>query len=153
MIEARLFKVHPRLWFRDHTKHLVVPAFGKQLLKEGIRTIINVAPDEDTFLREFWGEIWPTTYIHQPLTEAFVEVEKIKMLARVTLSHMATHGVLIHCNKGKNRSVSIVACILSAASNGELPMPAIIDRIRKFRPEALDNPAFEKFVREFKWTT
>merc|ERR1711998_124961 len=64
---------------------------------------------------------------------------------------LSTGGrVLVHCERGASRSVSVVCAHLMCASDGQLPLADALDRVKLQRPCAQPNCGFLKQLQDLE---
>lgn len=140
----RIVKIHTRVFIRNHTKGLTLSSFFRVLQENGIYSILNVAIIPDYYLEDKCRMIG-MKYRHEPLHDSQeIETEKILELISYVQKETNAHGILVHCDSGKNRSLLVTVPAIVRMTNQD---PAeIIKRIRTIRPQILDNPRFEEWI-------
>lgn len=141
----KFVELHPRLFIRGHTKSLDPINLLTELRERKIGYILNVAIIPDLYLFGASKTVG-ITYLHAPMSDSkkIVNEALVEQLVGKVVEHMGSHGVLIHCDSGHNRS-NLIAIIALSRFTKE-PAAEILQRIRVFHPKALKNPTFEAYA-------
>ncbi len=110
--------------------------------------IVLCAREEQPTFRRFKGTVIRAPFADSPYPTAVERRIAIRAAREVAKRLRKGQRVLVTCAMGWNRSGLVVGLALKMASRRHVN--EIIERIRKARgPNALSNPAFERFLRGF----
>lgn len=130
-------RIARRLWQGSH------PPYGPTLRQNGVDTLVLCAIEHQDSPERYPG----VKVIHAPMDDGAVVPITLAMRTaeRVARELRANRRVMIACHAGLNRSglVSALTLWLVTGASGA----ACVNRVQAARPEALCNPAFERFLR------
>jgi len=137
--QVKLIEIYSGLYQRGATWKLPAEQKRVALAAAGVHTILNLTSHIDDDLVNWHAALyrqWPFADNQVPLG--------IDELIDWAEQRWRLYGpMLVHCNGGRNRASLVTALML--ARIGFNPSAAI-ERVRERRPNALANPAFEKYI-------
>ena len=114
----------------------------KNLSEFGIDIVVNLYKNED---KELEKHLFAYVYFPMPDGKTF-DVKGVETLSSLMAqSVFAGHRVLTHCHAGRNRSGFVNAMALWKIVPGMTGRKAL-ELVRERRPNAIDNPYFEKYL-------
>lgn len=123
------------------------PTAVSRLRHMWITHVICLVNKQSEVVRAEYGD----RYIHFPMSDGLL-MDRARWDELVSVvNNLYNEGwpsVLAHCNAGRNRS-GLLAVLMFVEFTGLSPADAL-DYVRKIRPRAVANPAFEEYINDLQ---